>query len=168
MLLQNKKTAQGRRSIRKELLQKGSFRAILRQKATAGVSLAVAFFLVLHQKLLFLKCFAVLHQGFFFSHRRFEGAGILCVFQGRKARRGEKDQCKTKSFLTERRPRLSFSLIPVVPEEILRRVPLPPWIRRKAPSMPRQRRKLFPPADGNVRARRRKIPYRSQCRPAPR
>ncbi|MBR6738588.1 MAG: hypothetical protein IKD01_06450 [Oscillospiraceae bacterium] len=58
---------QGRRSMRKELLQKGAFRAILRQKATAGVSLAVAFLLVLHQKLLFLKCFAVLRQRFFLT-----------------------------------------------------------------------------------------------------
>jgi len=57
----------GRRSVRKELLQKDSFRAILRQKATAGVSLAVAFLLVLHQKLLFLKCFAVLRRRFFLT-----------------------------------------------------------------------------------------------------
>ncbi|MBR6738886.1 MAG: hypothetical protein IKL99_04375, partial [Oscillospiraceae bacterium] len=58
---------QGRRSIRKELLQKGSPRAILRQKATAGVSLAVAFLLVLHQKTLFLKCFAVFRRRFFLT-----------------------------------------------------------------------------------------------------
>jgi len=40
---------------------------MLRQKATAGVSLAVALFLVLHRKWLFFKCFAVLHQRFFLT-----------------------------------------------------------------------------------------------------
>ncbi|MBR6739352.1 MAG: hypothetical protein IKL99_06725, partial [Oscillospiraceae bacterium] len=67
------------------------------------------FLLVLHQKILFLKCFAALRRRFF-SHRRFED-GILCVFQGRKARRGEKDQRKTKSFLTERRPSGVFFIL---------------------------------------------------------
>ena len=37
-----------------------------------------------------------------------EDAGILCVFQGRKARRGEKDRRKTKSCLMERRPKAAF------------------------------------------------------------
>ncbi|MBQ1242290.1 MAG: hypothetical protein IIX99_03715 [Oscillospiraceae bacterium] len=73
------------------MLQKGPFRAILRQKATAGVSLAVAFFLVLYRKLLFLKCFAVLRQRFF-SHRRFEAAGILCVFQGKSKAWGKRSE----------------------------------------------------------------------------
>jgi len=46
-----------------------------------GVSLTIAFFLVLMQKSLLLKCFAVLPLGFF-SVARNSHAEILCVFQG--------------------------------------------------------------------------------------
>jgi len=65
--IKQKSAAQGRRSIRQELLQKDPFRAILRQKVTAGVSLAVTFLLVLQRKRLFFKCFAVLRSRFFLT-----------------------------------------------------------------------------------------------------
>ena len=47
----------------------------------AGVSLAIALFLVLDEKSLLLKCFAVLLHGFFLVTRN-RHAEILCVFQG--------------------------------------------------------------------------------------
>ena len=75
-------------------LQKGSFPAILRQKAAAGVSLAAASFLVLQRKSLFLKCFAVLQLLFFLTANAEEEA-MLCALQGRGGRCGEKERCKT-------------------------------------------------------------------------
>jgi hypothetical protein len=47
--------AQGRPHIGIHTLQIGSFPAILRQNATAGVSLAVAFYLILQKNLSFLS-----------------------------------------------------------------------------------------------------------------
>jgi len=78
-------------------LQKGSFPAILCQKAAAGVSLAAAFLLVLRRKSLFLKCFAVLLSGFFPAAIS-EDAAILDVLQGRGGCCGGKDGGKTESI----------------------------------------------------------------------
>jgi hypothetical protein len=46
-----------------------------------GVSLTIALFLVLDEKSLLLKCFAVLQLGFLLVTRN-SAAEILCVFQG--------------------------------------------------------------------------------------
>ena len=78
-------------------LQKGSFPAILRQKAAAGVSLAAASFLVLRRKPLFLKCFAVLPCTFFPAANS-ENAAMLGALQGRGGSCGEKDAGKTESI----------------------------------------------------------------------
>ncbi|MBO5727663.1 MAG: hypothetical protein J6R39_03455 [Oscillospiraceae bacterium] len=83
-------------------LQKGSFPAKLCQKAAAGVSLAAAFLLVLHEKSLFLKCFAVLQLRFFLTAHS-EDEAILGVLQGQGGRCGEKDGCKTEQISTANR-----------------------------------------------------------------
>jgi len=86
---------QRRLSVGIDPLQKGSFPAILCQKATAGVSLAAAFLLVLHRKYLFLKCFAVLRPRFFLA-ANFEDEAILGVLRGQGESGREKDGCKTE------------------------------------------------------------------------
>ena len=98
--------------IGRDPLQKGSFSVILRQKATAGVSLAVAFLLVLRRKSLFLKCFAVL-QLRFFPAMNSEDAAILGVLQERGENCGEKDGRKTESIPTTNRLKQPVFYTPV-------------------------------------------------------
>ena len=75
-------------------LQIESFPAILYQKSTAGVSLAVDFVICLAEKSLALECYAVLGVRFLLT-RLPEDEGILGVFQGRWRPCGEKDSPKT-------------------------------------------------------------------------
>jgi hypothetical protein len=87
-------TAQRRVRIGIYTLQIESFPAILHQKSTAGVSLAVDFVICLAEKSLALECYAVL-GGRFLLTRLPEDEGILAVFQGRWRSCGEKDSPKT-------------------------------------------------------------------------
>ena len=73
--------AQRRGFVRQYPIQKESFSPIPHKSAMAGISLAIALFLVLDEKSLLLKCFAVLLHGFFLVTRN-RHAEILCVFQG--------------------------------------------------------------------------------------
>jgi hypothetical protein len=75
-------------------LQTESFPAILQQKSTAGVSLAVDFMICLAEKSLSLECFAVLKLRFFLTEEP-EDDEILDVFRGRWFFCGEKDFFKT-------------------------------------------------------------------------
>ena len=74
-------------------LQNGSFPAILHQKATAGVSLAVAFYLVLQKNLSLWSAFAVLKLRFFLTENS-EDEEILLVFQQRGLSVGKKISSK--------------------------------------------------------------------------
>ena len=89
-----KKTGQRRLCLGIYTLQNGSFPAILRQKSTAGVSLAVDFYLILQKNLSLWSAFAVLKLRFFLTGKS-EDEEILDVFQGRWIFCGEKDFFKT-------------------------------------------------------------------------
>jgi len=70
---------------------------MLRQKTTAGVSLAVVFLLALRRNYLFLKCFAVLHPKIF-SYSELRGCSNTGVLQEHAGSCGEKDGGKTESI----------------------------------------------------------------------
>ena len=83
----------GRSHIGIYTLQSGSFPAILRQKATAGISLAVAFYLVLQKNSLFgvIRSF----EEEIFSHRESRGRRNTECISRRWIFCGEKDSFKT-------------------------------------------------------------------------